>query len=374
MKTYSELKKVPIPQEYVVNEENIKDTPCPHPDNPEYQEWKSSLSLILNAKHKRGANHNYTYISAKECREMPSASCTGSLFYKNTYDQNKPNLDTPAILVSNPYSYNSDHQEYLNFLLNPNTSPYKFLMDPKNYKIVVDDKNNIIRYAFLDNETPAPWIGSLMILERVWAQHGANNRFWEYWKEQDKLSFEAFFLFQHSAYLGQSDQRTGWNLPQVPYSTFDMIFINTHYPYMSRTPFKARFSAPRLFQHKPNTKAYETLLPKGFLKTYTVKGLNGHPQDNLLWSGEYEKDDDVSLTVKYEHAVYNFARINVPQVDRYGKVLKGSTNGGFVIENFYKENESMTKDNCVSYHNAMRAEIHKIIEEYSPQFYQAEVA
>lgn len=375
MLTYSELKKIPIPQEFVITPENIKDIKNPHPDRPSYHNWEESLKKIF-VPVQTGANHKYVYISANEYRAMPTASCTGSFLTKQTYDAAKPALDTPAIILSKPYAYNHDHQEYLNFLLNPLISPYSFLMKPDNYKIIVDKHNNITHYVFLNHDTPGPWVGSLMILERVWSQHGSNNRFWKYWKEQDKLPFEGYFLFHHTAYLNQTDQRIGWNQPMQPYSTFDMMFNNANYPFTARGSMRTRFSAPRLFQHKPNTKAYKNL-SRGkttFLETYAIKHLNGHPNNNLLWSGIYSQDPDVNLTETYEHEISDFVKDNAFVFDRYGRIDNSKFPPGKVYSTFIKEHQNIDKNNAVIYHNAMRVELHKIIEKYMPLFYETEVA
>jgi hypothetical protein len=368
MLTYSKIKDLPIPPEFIITEENLKDIPNPHPLDKEYANWETSLKKIFE-KRPCQEHHNFVYIADKQYGYYNGGGCTGR-FSLGIYTGPKDVKAkfTAAITGSEPHTANKEHREYLNLLLNPATSPYSWLMKPDIYKVRVDTKGNILGWYILDNQIRAAYMSGLIILERIWKQHGPDNIFWDYWKAKDELPFTGFFLFTHSSYLSQLKSNIFWSGPLIPYSTFDMHYLQ------ERGGFYQGFSAPRLYQGKPNHGIYDKIWTK---YDTLLKSNKGHNSSNIVWSST-EGNPDLLLTMKCEKEIKDFVINNTFVNVGFGK-LSNPKKIPYLEELLikYKGIGTSTANNKAAgeeWTTYMLENIHSIITKYTPEFYNEKVA
>ncbi len=373
MLTYSKIKDLPIPPEFLITKENYKDIPNPHPDKKEYSNWEWSLEQTLVNQKPQGT-HNFQYIGNKDNAYYLGGGCTGSFASRRYTRPDKQQWFIPAITGLLPQAISKEHQEYLNFLLNPIISPYSWLMTPDNYKVKLNDKGDVQAYFFLNNETRAPYVSGLSILERTFSYSGGQIYF-KTWKAEDKEDFSTFiFLTQFIPF--NHDQFNGiyWPYPQHPYSTFDM-FIGKNNNGMSRGKEGPHiFSGPRFFQQILNHDAYDLILNKPYTKL--LNNHLGHTPSNLVWSSPI-KNSDAVLTKQFEDEIYNFTLSNMPDKDAYGRTTK-KKNAGSVLEKVYtKHPESIDtlarltpQSNPIvrEYHEDMFNGVLEISKKYIPLF------
>ncbi len=380
MLTYSKIKELAIPSEFIITKENYKDIPNPHPDNKEYSNWEYSLSRIF-LKRTIGPTHNFHYITNDRDAYYLQGGCTGSFASGRYTHPASVSAFTPAITGLMPYANSKDHQEYLNLLLHPLVSPYGWLMKPDNYKVKLNNKGDVEAYYFLDNETPAPYVAGLSILERTFYYLGSNE-YLKTWKKEDKEDFSTFIFLTQFIHFNLG-MYSGLNYPYIqhPYSTFDM-FTGVKSNGVARGRITTRFSGPRFFQQIPNHTGYDDHYTNKIKRK--LKDNSGHVPSNLVWSSE-SSTSDAKLTGKFETEMYEFVHSNIFERDEYGRNKLTITNKmGDILRNTitkYKDDiPNLTRMNANTspiikeYQDAIHQGSLEIARKYIPLFRTEEVA
>lgn len=310
-----------------------------------------------------GGYHSFgTVWSDGKINYLNGQACTGQI--TNLGRKDKDNI----CYISRPQRASDDHKEYLtNFLFNPEVSPYRFLMNPEEFKVETDSKGFIKSWIYLNTKMYLGAVTGLSILERIFTQHGSTfNPFWPLWKKSG-LPFEAFFYLTHSNYGGiRFDRVPNWN-PRLPYSTFNM-FINNSNLYSTGLQ---GFSAPRLFQGKPNLKLAKEIGNKH--NRYPTVGNPTVSQcwSNSLWDSKAEESDR-KLTIEFEKELQELCK-------KRRIVFKDNWNSTINEELSWLPKGELNFDYrskptlCNNYNTQVVEEIIDLLKKYTPKFLEEKI-
>lgn len=332
----------PISKDYLFTEEEKK---------------KYKINEILEYLDSAGGNHNFAVVS-EEGKPIYArrAVCTGGLsrLYDVTFLKDKTIRKKNIAFISRPYTGHGT--EYLNLLLHPDTSPYRFWMNPKDYKVVLDKKGNIDLWACINPEKSIGEVYGLAILERINSQHNPKF-FFDVWKKS-KLPFAAFFYLQHLVYNGFSANRFRWKRPTVPYSAFNMWHEGFAYP---KNP-KTYFNAPRVFQSKPNL-----VLGNSINQNMSIADPSlGCHYVNSIWQ-DTSITKTVKLTQDFEAECFDLLDKYYVALDSYGRVVGGAKSN---FDPSGKKDYSWLKDSeaCRNYNEEVIDKYLEILNKYVPLF------
>lgn len=347
------------------------------------QSSEFKLNKIKTSMGGNTANHNFGAITEKgEHIFLIGCSCTGSLPVlhrcEQKVDENSSSYlkqvfvsNSNKIFFSKPYKTKTN-REYLNTLLSPLTSPYRWWMTPDKYRVVLDDKGDIDLWFCLDNTLSMAEVHGMAILERIFNQH-SDNPFWKIWKDSG-LPFEAFFYLTHSFYGSFRMGRFGpYSAGTLPYSVFNMFEQRRNFNrYLndSKSP-PAGFSAPRFFQRIPNLDYAKKITGRGSTNYPTVGiPFYGRATANTLWDS-CDNTDDRILTIEFEEKLSGILKkYKISFNDSWAKVVNKNS------WNFPKEtnwNWITDSEKCKEANMIRINEIIELLEEYTPKFLEEKV-
>lgn len=312
--------------------------------------------ILVNMDSLRG-NHNFAVVSERNVVAYKKrAVCTGSLgrIYDYTYENGVGRQKQNIAFISRPYTGHGI--EYLNLLLHPDTSPYRFWMNPKDYKVVLDKKGNIDLWACINPEKSIGEVYGLAILERINSQHNPKF-FFDVWKKSD-LPFAAYFYLQHLVYSGFNANKFRWKKPTLPYSSFNMWQSKFTYPKNSST----YLSAPRIFQSKPNL-----ALGNSINQSMTIANSSKSSHYvNSIWQ-DTDITKAVALTQDFEKECFDLLKDYYVALDGYGNVIHNAKSN---FDPSGKNDYSWLKDEtaCRKYNEEVVDKYLEILNKYVPLF------
>lgn len=316
-------------------------------------------------------NDSYKHQFASICTDgtkvcvLNGQACTGGLPGLSNW-KGETQLDNLYFLSKPIASGGSPHKEYLNILLNPETSPYKYLMSPDNYKVHLDDDKNINAWAFFDNSVLMADIGGLAILERIFTQHGNPNPFWDVWKKSD-LPFQAFFYLTHSIYQNFNIQRWSMRPPQTPYSAFNMFRAGLSYSVYKNTIPAHQFSAPRFFQGIPNHEIVKKVDTATLKKPWTSRH-----HANAIWD-DYYNTDSCKITIQFEKELKDLiSKHLLVYTDSWNENVDAKRSWNHPNEKDWNWRKDQKK--CGQYQREIIDKIVGLLHEYTPKFMETKVA
>ena len=331
-----------------------------------------------------GPNHNFAVIDAKLSfpKLLSSAGCTGGLprLHSCWVDSKGKSINPNIAFISRPYK-TENQAEYLNTLLSPITSPYRWWMTPDKYKVTLTENGDISMWFCLDGSLNIAEVHGLAILERIFNQH-SNNPFWDIWKKSG-LPFEAFFYLTHSWYGSFTMTRFSNSQPSIPYSSFNMFetenYTANKYTGTKSNPGLCAFSAPRFFQMKPNLEyakhvTCENWNVKPEERVFATVGApnRGRARANSIWDSE-NTESDYKLTKAFEEELREiFKKTHIKYMDAYHTKVqpRGSWNlPGETDWIWLKDSEKVKTANM--YRINLIIDLLKV---YTPQFLSEKVA